>query len=857
MHGKRSARLATSYDAVCNTVYRAAQSHIVAIGRIFKLMANLADELTRVATALEDRFAVVRLLGRGGAASVYLATDKRLRRNVAIKVLRSGVASAIGADRFLREIELTAQLQHPHILGVIESGASEGLLYYVLPYVEGESLHDRLLRSRQLEVDEAVQITTEVADALAYAHAHGVIHRDIKPENVLLSGHHAIVTDFGLARALASGDGSRLTESGVTMGTPFYMSPEQAAGDQQLDGRTDQYALACVLYEMLAGEPPFSGATPQMVLARQVTQPPPPIRVVRQAVNKSVASVIERALQKSPADRYPGVAEFAAALRAAHFGLVAPASPRTSTRRTLLVVTVACLLAGGAWFAMRSGHPTAPDVSATAPLHVAVLGFNAPDGSTLLATLAAGVTTRLTDALSSTPALTVTSRRATAPYDGGTARIDSVARALGVGTLIDGSMMADSERVRVALRVLDESGRQIASTTISLARAGGSYPVNLLADSVTRTVRKLLGPAIRIRRQRLESHSADAFDDVQAAEERLATFQTQLSGQDMRAAERSLHDADSLFAAADQRDPQWVEPLLGRARVQYTYTQLAAVKSLPPDRWLRDGLAYAAKAVTSHPGNSGALQMRGAMSFELASKGNIDSTEARRLRENAEADLRASLNNAPDRSEALRRLSEVVASTGRTGEAIGLADSAYGSDPYLANSQNLILRLFEYNFELGRDSTAAAWCATGHQRFPDEASLLECQLQLMAWDPRAAPDVGRARQIVGATLATMPPLMQPVLSPRLELLVGLVHLKLGHADSARAIVTRVLAGTVRNVGIVVPAADILEILGDDAAAAQTIATFVAAHPAAAPFVRRSPGFAILARSPAVARAVAP
>jgi serine/threonine protein kinase len=254
--------------------------------------ASLAGRLN---AALRARYTIERELGRGGMATVFLAQDIRHGRKVALKVLRPELAAIIGAERFLREIQLTANLQHPHILPLHDSGEADGFLYYVMPYVEGESLRDWLNRERQLPVDDAVRIATQGAAALEYAHKRGVIHRDIKPENILLAGylpHHerasggsaAVVADFGIARAVTEAGAGRLTETGLSLGTPQYMSPEQATAERELDGRSDVYSLACVLYEMLAGEPPYSGPTTQSIIAKVLTEPPRGVRNARPTV---------------------------------------------------------------------------------------------------------------------------------------------------------------------------------------------------------------------------------------------------------------------------------------------------------------------------------------------------------------------------------------------------------------------------------------------------------------------------------------------------------------------------------------------------------------------------------------------
>jgi tetratricopeptide (TPR) repeat protein len=273
----------------------------------------MSDQLHRLKAALADRYAIEREVGSGGMATVYLAEDLKHRRQVAVKVLAPELAAALGPERFLREIEISAGLDHPHILPLYDSGQAQGFLYYVMPYVEGESLRERLNRERQLPLDDSRQIAREVADALSYAHSRGVVHRDIKPENILLAGGHARVADFGIARAVSAAGGDRLTQTGVAIGTPLYMSPEQAAGTQDLDGRSDLYSLACVLFEMLAGEPPFTGA-PESMLAKHLTAEPPNITTLRPAVPTEVSAALTRALAKTPADRFNPVAQFADAL---------------------------------------------------------------------------------------------------------------------------------------------------------------------------------------------------------------------------------------------------------------------------------------------------------------------------------------------------------------------------------------------------------------------------------------------------------------------------------------------------------------------------------------------------------------
>jgi serine/threonine-protein kinase len=291
----------------------------------------------QLATSLAGRYTLERELGRGGMATVFLARDLKHQRDVALKVLDPELGAVLGAERFLSEIRVTANLQHPNLLPLFDSGEADGLLYYVMPYVEGESLRARLEREKQLRVDEAVRIAVAVANALGYAHQHGVIHRDLKPENILLQAGQPVVADFGIALAVSNAGGQRVTQTGLSLGTPQYMSPEQATGDRAIDGRTDIYSLGAVLYEMLTGEPPHVGTTAQAIIARLMTEKPRPVRATRETVPEHVELAVEIALAKLPADRFTTAFEFANALvgqPVTSHQVVSSARPSTVSSRT-------------------------------------------------------------------------------------------------------------------------------------------------------------------------------------------------------------------------------------------------------------------------------------------------------------------------------------------------------------------------------------------------------------------------------------------------------------------------------------------------------------------------------------------
>ena len=424
-------------------------------------MSAIAEQLNR---ALTGRYLVERELGRGGMATVYLAEDLKHRRRVAIKVLNPELTASLGGERFLREIETTANLRHPHILPLYDSGDAEGLLFYVMPLVEGESLRDRLTREKQLPVEDALRIARECADALSYAHARGIIHRDVKPENILLESGHAVIADFGIARAMRAAGASSLTGTGMAVGTPAYMSPEQASGDEDVDGRSDLYALACVLYEMLAGQPPFTGPTVESIVRQHLVVEAPPVTNLRPVVPPMVASALQRALAKNPTDRFNPVAQFAEAIgpnastsSVSHVGATpAPAPTRPEVpRRTRAVVALAMLtvVIGGLAFFARRGTSAAPANAQS----IAVLPFAdlSPDRANTF--LGDGIAETLINALANVNGLQVTARTSAFSFRDKATDIKEIGRQLGVATVLEGSVQRAGDRLRVTAQLIKTS----------------------------------------------------------------------------------------------------------------------------------------------------------------------------------------------------------------------------------------------------------------------------------------------------------------------------------------------------------------------------------------------------------------
>jgi len=458
----------------------------------------MPDLLARLEAALADRYRVDREIGRGGMATVYLAQDLKHHRPVALKVLMPELAAALGPERFLREIELSARLTHPHILPLHDSGNADGFLYYVMPYVEGESLRERLTREKQLPVDDALQISREVADALSYANSHGVIHRDIKPENILLESGHAVVADFGIARAIDQAGGEKLTETGLAIGTPAYMSPEQAMGSGELDGRCDVYALGCVLYEMLSGEVPYTATTPQALFAKKLSEPLPRISVVRETVPAAIETALSKALAKVPADRFATVGQFAEAIVAGAF-VAEPSRSRPQVRRrwtgavgaAVLVAAAAATAARMGLFAARGATPIGPrpytivaafDGSAPAAVRAAARTLLAAvlDESNVVQAVPEDRTQR---------GLTLAGRADTTPLDEGLAY--ELAVRGGIRTVVTGTLDQVGSTFALAVRVVDVTDSAVLLTTRE--RVGAEDDLLDAVDRAGRQLRRGLG----------------------------------------------------------------------------------------------------------------------------------------------------------------------------------------------------------------------------------------------------------------------------------------------------------------------------------------------------------------------------
>jgi eukaryotic-like serine/threonine-protein kinase len=532
----------------------------------------LLDTSDRLQAALAGRYRLERELGRGGMATVFLAQDLHHARFVALKVLRAELLASVGADRFLHEIQVTARLDHPHIIPVLDSGTAAELLWYTMPYVEGETLKDRLRRERQLPLEDALEITNEVADALSYAHSHGIVHRDVKPENILLSHGHARVADFGVARALELAASDRLTETGLAVGTPTYMSPEQASAERAVDARSDQYSLACVLYEMLAGEPPYTGPTPQAVIAKRLIEPIPHLGTVR-ALPAQVEAAVTHALAKAPADRFPSISEF---VRALELPVRAGAGPAASAvkRRRLLAIGVLVLLGilGLALaLASRRGRLLAP--KETGVVGLAVLPFENL-GDSADAYFADGVTDAVRGKLAGLPGLRVTARSSSSQYRNATKTARQIGQELGVDYLLTATVRwekgrAAPSRVQVTpelVHVASASTRWQQSFEAGLTDVFGVQAE--IAGRVARALNVALGDSAQRQLARAPTENLAAYD---------AYLRGEAESQEMSVVEPvSLRRAVAAYEQAVALDSTFVEAWaqLARARSILYYLSL-------------------------------------------------------------------------------------------------------------------------------------------------------------------------------------------------------------------------------------------------------------------------------------------
>src|SRR5688572_22159765 len=489
--------------------------------------------IDRLREALSSTYTIDRELGRGGMATVYLAQDAKHDRLVALKVLHPDLAASLGPDRFLREIKLAARLNHPHILPLHDSGDADGFLYYVMPYVEGESLRERLDRQQHLGVDEAVHHGRAIASALDYAHRQGIVHRDIKPENVMLYEGEAMVMDFGIAKAVSAAGSETLTQTGMMIGTPAYVSPEQAAGETNLDGKSDQYSLACVVYEMITGERPFSGATPQAIMAKRFTEVPKPLRSVRSTVPESVEKAVTRAMATEATARYSSAAQFGQAL----------ASGNLST---------------------PTNTATLPTAVVSAAKSVAVLPFANMSADPENEYFTDGMADEIINALSKIQSLRVASRTSSFAFKGKNEDIGEIGRKLKVSTVLEGSMRKMGNKLRITAQLVNTAdGYHLWSERYDREMEDVFAIQDDISQALVKALRVILSEGEKKQIEKARAVDAKAYDYYLRGRQYFHHFRR-----------KSLEYARQMFNKAIEIDPEYARAYAGVAdccSLLYTY----------------------------------------------------------------------------------------------------------------------------------------------------------------------------------------------------------------------------------------------------------------------------------------------
>ena len=745
-------------------------------------MTDLREQLQ---AALGDEYEVERELGGGGMSHIFLAKERGLGRQVVVKLLPPDLAESVNADRFRREIQLAAPLRHPHILPVLTAREAGGLLFYTLPFVRGESLRERLQRDRQLPLEEALRLTREVADALACAHAAGIVHRDIKPENILLDDGHAVVTDFGIARAMEEAS-DKLTQTGVAIGTVVYMSPEQASASGDVDARSDIYSLGCVLFEMLVGEAPFTGPTAQVITARKLSQPTPSVRIARDTVPAPVERIVNKALAKIPADRYPSAEVFRAAIDRVMTSEAETAGSRSLSRSPAAWLIAAAVVAVlGIAGAKLLGTGAAPSASAIRSL--AVLPLENLTGDSTQDFFVDGMTDALISSLSTVGSLRVTSRSSVMEYKASKQSLSEIARALSAQAIVQGSIRRSGDSVHLSVRLMAAAGDRPLWTHSFDARSGDVAALQgLAARGIADEIRAELSPEERTRLAR--SRPVDP-----AAHEAYLLGRHFLDARSLDELER----ARGYFEQAVARDSDFAPAYVGLA--QY-YDVLPFYRQIPPQQVFLRARAAARRALDLDPGLSEAHAV------EAYIKAYYEWNWPA-----AEAEFKRALQLNPSDADVHHSYSRYLAATGRIDEALAEIRSAEALDPLsvLLKANTGMIHFFGGQYDdaiaqlrtvLALDSTfSTAWWGIGlaYEQKGDYANAIAALEKAASLSPGSANTrsslghayaaAGRKRDALSALRTLQAAAREDYVSPYH---FGIVYAGLGQADSAMSYIER-------------------------------------------------------------------
>lgn len=801
-----------------------------------------------VSGVFADRYAIEGEIGRGATAVVLLARDLSSDRLVAVKILREALQDSTAATRFLREIEHQLGLVHRGIVPVLDWGSAEGRPYLVLPYLTGGTLRQLLQQQRQLPYTDAITIAIAIGDALSHAHKAGIVHRDVKPENILFANGEAQLADFGIAKALERATGDVTTSTGVIRGTPAYVSPEQAGGQVDYDGRSDIYSLGCVLYEMIAGVPAFLGPTPQSVISQRLTFRPTPVSQFRDTVPPALEAIIDRSMMLVPADRYQTAEEMVAALREARAEASLPVrrqAKRSSRRRLVawgvIMVTGIAAITVAFWPEPEANPAIIPEGD---PRRIAVLYLDALTPDVLPEYVADGITEDLIDRLGSVSALHITSPNGVRPFRGAGVPVDSIQAALKVGTIVGGSVARSGNTLRINVRLIDAlTGRQLDSKTLDEQWTELFALQDRLAEQVQFWLRQRLGDEIAIRAQRAATRSVAAWEAVQLAsrETRQAVQAGTMRGD---TSARLFLRADSLYVRASHLDPDWILPIVRRGNL--ALLALAVRSPVPPDLgdslvyralsiperrgvWIRRAAALAEEALRRSPGDPLALALRGqsALSLSTLDPGGQDSLLSR-----AERDLRLAIDRRPNLANAWSALADLLVQQGRFADGAAAAQRAFDADAFF-ELRRVLATAFNASLAAESFTEASRWCRLGLLYYAGDPRFTECTLRILGSTAKSRQSVSEAwEELDRIERRDSLHLLDATWGYR-RLLVAAILVRSGARDTARAVLLRVQ----QNQPVIAkPASEpaeayLLLLLGDKEAAALRLADHLRRLPA--------------------------
>jgi serine/threonine-protein kinase len=811
------------------------------------------DLLAQLKSMFGGQFDVEQEMKGGGMSRLFLATERELNRKVVIKILPPDLTSPMMLARFRRESEVTARLQHPHILPVISAGVRDGLAFYIMPFFRGESLRQMLEREEKLSVRDSVRFLCEITDALSFAHDQGVIHRDIKPENILILGGHAVLADFGIASALsASGDkGERITGTGMSLGTVGYMAPEQALGERTVDGRADVYSLGVVGYEMLSGSPPFTGTTDQAILVGHLTRDPEPLASRRSDSPPGLAAAIHKALQKDPASRFSSAKEFNDAITDNRFTVVdqrsAPQIPAVESKRPQEVqkslaqrvarhrwkLAIPAVLLGvialTAYIQSRNATPAKPALD---PRKIAVLYFRDLSPGREKTELADAITVDLIQKLSEVNGLDVVSENGAQQIRLANVTADSAAKLLKVGTLVSGTIEPIEGRLRVAVAMLDgSSGEEVQRSTFEYPSADPIAVRKSLVRDVSEFLRQRLGERVQLTELKSATKDARAWELAQHGSRLIGEAQSLSRAGDTAAALASLRTAEASLTSSLQRDSKFIDPVvqLGTAALWRSRISSDAVAM---KQWADSGLGFANRALTLDARNAAALELRGTLQYwKWINELTTNPSDAEETLRAAEADLREAVKLAPHRATAWTTLSSLASNKDDPIEAAMAARRAYEEDAYLASASDIIWTLYSTAYDNQQAVAAENWCSEGARRFPSDPQFVRCRLWLLTL-PGTKPNIDAAWRLVDELKRVTAEKDWGFYSRESRMLVAAAIARAGLPDSARHVLvkSRGDASVDPTRELLVDEAIVRVIIGDKTDALRILKSYLVAFP---------------------------